>query len=334
MINCQVLQDGKMRDALVQPQGLMFRDNHGVERCHSYNSELIDASLDEWHYDRFGIICQHFRGKQDNVRFDIAHEVMPALMFSVATEGAAVKNIYAGNRHSQEVTWNVGEANMFTVSGCGSLSINLSRNRSLDITSVVIPQRFVDDLIARDCESLETLARFTRNDFDHHLMFRQNRRIGVDVMKAARDIRRCRMMGNNAHNYLQSKIIDCLTGFLAPEGITAAVIATSRMIRDKMHDVRDIILAHYQDMPSLNRLAAMVGTNECTLKRAFKHEFGNTVFGFLFDYRMELAAKYLRDTSMSIGDIGAALGYDYQSHFCTAFKRRYGVSPLEFRAKH
>lgn len=35
---------------------------------------------------------------------------------------------------------------------------------------------------------------------------------------------------------------------------------------------------------------------------------------------------------MAINDIGIKLGYDYQSHFCTAFKRKYGVSPIVYRA--
>lgn len=99
----------------------------------------------------------------------------------------------------------------------------------------------------------------------------------------------------------------------------------------KMHDVKDIILSQYRDMPSLHEIASMVGTNECTLKKAFKHEFGTTVFQFLFDYRMRLAALYLLDSDMDIKDIGMKLGYDYQSHFCTAFKRIYGVSPIEYK---
>lgn len=35
---------------------------------------------------------------------------------------------------------------------------------------------------------------------------------------------------------------------------------------------------------------------------------------------------------MTINDIAIKLGYDYQSHFYTAFKRKYGVSPIEYRA--
>ena len=52
-------------------------------------------------------------------------------------------------------------------------------------------------------------------------------------------------------------------------------------------------------------------------------------FQYLFDYRMRLAVLYLLDSDMAINDIGIKLGYDYQSHFCTAFKRKYGVSHIE-----
>lgn len=55
-------------------------------------------------------------------------------------------------------------------------------------------------------------------------------------------------------------------------------------------------------------------------------------FKYLFDYRMRLAILYLLDSDMAINDIGIRLGYDYQSHFCTAFKWKYGVSPIEYIA--
>lgn len=132
---------------------------------------------------------------------------------------------------------------------------------------------------------------------------------------------------------MESKIIDCLSGFLAPGCLSSGSGYFSLLVCDKVHDAKDILLSRYQDMPSLHELAVMVGTNECTLKKAFKHEFGTTIFQYLFDYRMELAAHYLLDTNLSIADIDMRLGYDYQSHFCTAFKRKFGVSPIVFRLR-
>ncbi len=59
--------------------------------------------------------------------------------------------------------------------------------------------------------------------------------------------------------------------------------------------------------------------------------FGTTVFGYLFEYRMEMACRLLLDSEMNVQEIGNNIGYEHHSHFPTAFKRRFGVSPLEYR---
>lgn len=100
-----------------------------------------------------------------------------------------------------------------------------------------------------------------------------------------------------------------------------------------MNDARTIIHNNYNHMPTLHRLALLVGTNECTLKKAFKQFFGTTVFGYLFDLRMKMAVEMLLSTDMPISNIGYQLGYEHQSHFCTAFKRKYHVSPSLFRSQ-
>ena len=139
-------------------------------------------------------------------------------------------------------------------------------------------------------------------------------------------------MGNYAAKYLDTMILDTLSKMInraseSDEQHTPVNLALS----EKVHAARDIMTTQYQDPPSLHALALMVGTNECTLKSGFKQEFGETVFQCLFDHRMSLATKYLLETSWPIAEVGLLLGYEYQSHFCTAFRRKYGMSPTEFR---
>lgn len=332
MINCQIIQDGKVKDRVEQQNGLVFCDNHGVERSNRVTTPLVDAALDEWHYDKFGIMHQHFHGKENNTGFRVMHEVRPAMMFSIATKGQGSKNVYQNGRRSHELVWNTGNANLCFINGEGGLQVNLNRDQSLDLLSVVIPQPFIESLIELDEQTFEPLAVFIQCSDNTHVLLRENRPVEQAVVRAVNDIDRARLMGNSAHRYLESKIIDCLSGFLDPGCLSPASGHYSLLVRDKIHDAKDIILAQYHDMPSLHQLATMVGTNECTLKRVFKQEFGATVFQFLFDYRMDMATHYLLDTLLPIGDIGAKLGYEYPSHFCTAFKRKYGVSPMEYRA--
>ena len=332
MINCQITRDGKLEDE-VRQDGLAFIDNHGMERSNHIDSVALEASLKEWHYQKFGILNQHFRGKENNSTFTVMHEVRPAMMLSLATQGKGQKNVYEGKRFFKEVAWNTGDANLCFLSGEGGVDVNLNQGTQLDMFSIVIPQQFIDELIARNQEVFEQLAPLSNPNFNAHVIFKDKRPMSKAVIKAARDVQRSRMLGNNAHKYLESKIIDCLSGFLLPESLSPASGYLSLTIRDKIHDAKDIILNHYQNMPSLHELAAMVGTNECTLKKAFKQEFGTTVFQYLFDYRMDLATQYLLDSDLPIADVGIRLGYDYQSHFCTAFKRKFGVSPMEFRLR-
>ena len=59
MIKCQIIQDGKVKDQIVQMNGLVFCDNHGVERSNSIRTPIVDAGLNEWHYDHFGAHVQN-----------------------------------------------------------------------------------------------------------------------------------------------------------------------------------------------------------------------------------------------------------------------------------
>lgn len=333
MINCQVKQNGRVKEEIVQMDGLVFCDNHGMERSNHISTDLLETSLQEWHYDRFGIMSQHFSGKEDQTEFCVSHEVRPAIMFSIATQGEGVKNVYDGRGFRKEIGWKKGDANICFLHGQGGVDLSLGSGVSLDILNIVIPQPFIAHLIERDEEIFGQLSQYALHDFGHHLFYRENRRAEEAVMRAARDVHRCRMMGNNAYKYMESKVIDCLSGFLMPTATAASTSPLSLLLRDKIHDAKDIILSRYHDMPSLHELALMVGTNECTLKKAFKQEFGTTVFQYLFDFRMNLAARYLLDTDWPVSEIGIRLGYDYQSHFCTAFKRKYGMAPMEFRLR-
>ncbi|MDR2622200.1 MAG: AraC family transcriptional regulator, partial [Dysgonamonadaceae bacterium] len=100
---------------------------------------------------------------------------------------------------------------------------------------------------------------------------------------------------------------------------------------DLLLHAKAIIRQEYLNPPSLHHLALMVGTNECKLKNGFKKLFGTTVFGYLFDYRMDLACKYLLDSDKTIQDIALLTGYEHHSHFSMAFKRKFCISPQAYR---
>jgi AraC-like DNA-binding protein len=150
------------------------------------------------------------------------------------------------------------------------------------------------------------------------------------IGEALNGISNYRCTGNSAALYLDAKIREILSLFLYRQEKDCCSCALRD--REKIIRAKEIIEQHHQNPPSLRELSLMVGTNECTLKNGFKMLFGTTVFGYLFDCRMKLAGQYLSDTDKTIQEIASLVGYEHQSHFSTAFKRKFCVSPQQYRA--
>lgn len=98
----------------------------------------------------------------------------------------------------------------------------------------------------------------------------------------------------------------------------------------KIRKAKDIVLGKMAEPPGLQELANTVGLNIKKLKVGFKQLYGNTVYGFLFDYKMELARKMLESGSFNVNEISTKVGYSTPSHFIAAFKKKYGTTPKQY----
>jgi two-component system, response regulator YesN len=63
----------------------------------------------------------------------------------------------------------------------------------------------------------------------------------------------------------------------------------------------------------------------------FKKETKTTFINYLTNYRMESAKEYLRTTSLKTFEIADKVGYSEPNYFSYSFKKKFGVSPSEYR---
>lgn len=130
--------------------------------------------------------------------------------------------------------------------------------------------------------------------------------------------------------FLEARALSWLAMALSGRGGTAGKSLSAREVA-RMHEARDMLLARLDDPPTLAEVATAVGTNDFALKRHFKAVFGQPVYGYLLEVRLAQASRLLLDTTLSVKEIAAAVGYAYPNHFSSAFRRAYGVSPARYR---
>lgn len=106
---------------------------------------------------------------------------------------------------------------------------------------------------------------------------------------------------------------------------------SNKEIAQKMLALRSFLIENMGEYYSLKELASQVGTNEFTLKKEFKRIFGETVFGFWREIKMEKAQELLSKNKIPIKEISEIVGYKNPQHFSTAFKKNFGMSPSAFK---
>ncbi len=98
----------------------------------------------------------------------------------------------------------------------------------------------------------------------------------------------------------------------------------------KIKRAKEIIISNVAEPPGLQELADKVGLSIKKLKVGFKQIYGDTVFNFLFDYKIELARKLLESGSYNVSEVGLKIGYSTSSHFIAAFKKKFGITPKKY----
>lgn len=91
---------------------------------------------------------------------------------------------------------------------------------------------------------------------------------------------------------------------------------------------------NFQNDISIEDISAFCGLNRSYFGKIFHDTIGRSPQEFLISYRMTKAAELLKITSLSIADIGNAVGYPNQLHFSRAFKNVYGISPRNWRIEN
>lgn len=96
-------------------------------------------------------------------------------------------------------------------------------------------------------------------------------------------------------------------------------------------EAKKYLLSHLDEHITITELADMLGISSTSLKICFKGVYGDTINGYITNYKMQKAASLLKNTDKSVLEIAGIVGYNNGSKFAGAFRRVMNKSPNEYR---
>lgn len=112
------------------------------------------------------------------------------------------------------------------------------------------------------------------------------------------------------------------------------LVQSSKMSDYYIKEAINFIEQNFQNNITVEDIASVCGINRSYFGKIFRKSIGRSPQEFLMNYRMVKATELLKLTSLSIAEIGSAVGYENQLHFSRAFKTIYGISPRQWRNQH
>lgn len=120
---------------------------------------------------------------------------------------------------------------------------------------------------------------------------------------------------------LQTLLLEIARRYRLQKTATARQTVSERMLS---------YIADHSDEVTLKTIAAHFGYHPNYVSTMLRKQTGRTFSEILLEARMERAVLLMRNTTLSLEEISAMLGYSNHSNFYKAFKSYYGTTPREY----
>ena len=140
-------------------------------------------------------------------------------------------------------------------------------------------------------------------------------------------------LSNSTHRlFYQGKVLELLALYYSekkPNTENCPFLNDKETVR-KIRNAKEHLLQHMDSPPSLKELSRIAGLNEYQLKAGFKEIYGNTVYGYLLDHKLDHARMLLDSKQYQVAEVAYNVGYTNPSHFIAAFRKKFGITPKKY----
>ncbi len=246
------------------------------------------------------------------------------IQFHFCLKGNA-KFVFNEGRYALEVS---EENSLLLYNTQMDLPLNLELNPNSWLVSVVMTIRKFHSLFSKEANYIPFLSEENK-DKKYYTQESVSPAIAVVLSQ---------MMNYNLHSsikelYIKGKVYELISLYFN-KGSEADLEQCPFLVDEenvrRIRKAKEIMISRMTEPPTLNELSEDIGLSLKKLKEGFKQIYGDSVFSFLFDYKMEYARKMLETGQHNVNEVGLKVGYSTASHFIAAFKKKYGTTPKKY----
>ncbi|MFV0531159.1 MAG: helix-turn-helix transcriptional regulator [Flavobacteriales bacterium] len=157
--------------------------------------------------------------------------------------------------------------------------------------------------------------------------------LSSNILSILRECEKYQLNENFKSIYYQAKIHELFVNFFyTPETKTEShcPFLNNEETVLKIKKAKDFLIQNITTPPTIKELSQTIDLSEYKLKEGFKKIYGTTLFSYVLDYKLEWSKKLLKTQKMSVQDVAYEIGYDNPSHFISAFKKKYHITPKKY----
>lgn len=208
------------------------------------------------------------------------------------------------------------------------LPLNLAVEKNSWVISVLLPLNKIHSLFTNETNNITFLSNKNKNQEFYN----------VSQITPSMAIVLNQLMNYNLHPvvqtlYFRAKVYELLSLYFnqpADVDIAKCPFLTDEENVLKIKRAKQIIIDRMSEPPTLGVLAKEINLPINKLKEGFKQIYGDSVFSFLLDYKLEVARQLLASGVHNVNEVALKVGYSTASHFISAFKRKFGTTPKKY----
>lgn len=246
------------------------------------------------------------------------------IQFHFCLKGSA-KFIFNDGRYALEVS---EENSLLLYNTQMDLPMNLELNPNSWLVSVIMTIRKFHSLFSKEADYIPFLSSENKD----------KKYYTQEIVSPAIAVILSQMMNYNLHPsikelYIKGKVYELISLYFNKSDDADIEQCPFLVDEDNVRRIRkakEIMISRMAEPPTLAELSEEIGLSLKKLKEGFKQIYGDSVFSFLFDYKMDYARKMLETGQHNVNEVGLKVGYSTASHFISAFKKKYGTTPKKY----